>query len=427
MNRTEHPAIQPLKEIAIAVPERTALPNGIPLSVIRAGSQDVVRIDILFHSGRWHQRQKLQSLFTNRMLQEGTRTYSAALLAERLDYYGSWLEPYSAADHACVTVYSLNKYVPETLDVVESLIKEPLFPEERLRTVVEANLSQFRVNTSKVDFLAHRGLLKSLYGEQHPCGDLIIENDYTALTPELLRDFYEQHYHSGNCSVFLSGKVTPAVIDRVEKSFGQPFGRNVSASHTPDFPYSALPDKRVFIERPDALQSAVRMGDTTITRRHPDYLRLRVLMTLFGGYFGSRLMSNIREEKGYTYGISAGISFYPGSGLLSVAAETDNVYVNSLIEEVYVEIDRLHQELVSEEELAVVRNFMLGEMCRNYESPFSLADAWIFIDTAGLDDSYFSRSLHAVNEVTPQELRELACKYLCKERLKEVIAGKKIS
>lgn len=169
------------------------------------------------------------------------------------------------------------------------------------------------------------------------------------------------------------------------------------------------------------------MGCTTITRTHPDYLKLRVLMTLFGGYFGSRLMSNIREEKGYTYGISAGIMSYPDSGLLGISTETANEYVEPLIQEVYHEIDRLHQEPVTLEELTMVRNYMLGEMCRNYESPFSLSDAWIFIATSGLDDEYFSRSLQAVNEVTTQEIQELAQRYLCKETLKEVIAGKKLS
>jgi len=150
-------------------------------------------------------------------------------------------------------------------------------------------------------------------------------------------------------------------------------------------------------------------------------------MTLFGGYFGSRLMSNIRENKGYTYGISAGTLFYPGSGMILISTEADNEYVELLIREVYHEIDKLQVEPVPVSELTMVRNYMLGEMCRNYESPFSLADAWMFIYTSKLDDTYFARSLQAVKEVTPEEMKELANRYLCKETLKEVIAGKKLS
>lgn len=427
MNRIIQPDIQTLKNFSILPPVRTILPNGVPLSVINAGDQEVVRIDILFAGGRWHQSQMLQALFANRMLREGTQKYTAAAIAEKLDYYGSWLELSSSSEYAFITLYSLNKYVAETLEIVESMIKEPIFPEKELHTVLDTNIQQFLVNSSKVDFLAQRNLMQSLYGIQHPCGQLSVEADYRAITSEVVRAFYEQYYHSGNCSIFLSGKVTDGVKDRIVEAFGVPFGKYQQSSKKNEYPFLAVPEKRIFVEREDALQSAVRMGCTTLTRQHPDYLKVRVLMTLFGGYFGSRLMSNIREEKGYTYGISAGIVFYPDSGLLTISTEAANEYVEPLIQEVYHEIDRLHQVLVSKEELTMVRNYMLGEMCRNYESPFSLADAWIFIHTSGLDDAYFARSVEALNEVTPQEIQSLAQQYLCKETLKEVIAGKKLS
>ena len=427
MDRTIQPEIQPLKNFHIQTPVRTTLPNGIPLTVINAGEQEVVRMDVLFSGGRWQQSRKLQALFTNRMLREGTTKYTAATIAEKLDYYGSWLELSSSSEYAYITVYSLNKYLATTLEVVESMIKEPLFPQKELQTILDTNIQQYLVNTSKVDFLAHRSLLKSLYGEQHPCGKIVMEEDYHTITPEVLREFYERHYHSGNCSIFLSGKVTDDIISRVTDIFGIPFGQYQLQMPKLSFPFAAIPEKRIFTEREDAMQSAVKMGCTTITREHPDYPKLRVLMTLFGGYFGSRLMSNIREDKGYTYGISAGVVFYPDSGLLIVSTETDNEYVEPLIQEVYHEIDRLHQEPVSAEELRMVRNYMLGEMCRSYESPFSLSDAWIFIATSGLKDDYFARSLQAVNEITPAEIQDLAQRYLCKETLKEVIAGKKLS
>ena len=427
MDRTIQPEIQPLKNFHIQTPVRTTLPNGIPLTVINAGEQEVVRMDVLFSGGRWQQSQKLQALFTNRMLREGTTKYTAATIAEKLDYYGSWLELSSSSEYAYITVYSLNKYLAKTLEVVESMIKEPLFPQKELQTILDTNIQQYLVNTSKVDFLAHRSLLKSLYGEQHPCGKIVMEEDYHTITPEVLREFYERYYHSGNCSIFLSGKVTDDIISRVTDIFGIPFGQYQLQMPKLSFPFAAIPEKRIFTEREDAMQSAVKMGCTTITREHPDYPKLRVLMTLFGGYFGSRLMSNIREDKGYTYGISTGVVFYPDSGLLIVSTETDNEYVEPLIQEVYHEIDRLHQDPVSAEELRMVRNYMLGEMCRSYESPFSLSDAWIFIATSGLKDDYFARSLQAVNEITPAEIQDLAQRYLCKETLKEVIAGKKLS
>lgn len=428
VNRTIQPEILEPEQLAIQMPERRIMPNGVSLNVINAGDNEVIRIDLLIKGGRWQQSQPLQALFTNRMLREGTNRFSAAEIAEKLDYYGAWLELSSASEYDFITLYSLNKYLPQTLDVLESIVKEPLFPEKELEVIVNNNIQQFLINTSKVDFLAHRGLVKAIYGEHHPSGHLVQEEDYHRINPSLLREFYTHNYHSSNCSIYLSGKVDDDSIRRIESVFGtEPFGKTFFSSENKTFTPVTSTEKRIFIERPDALQSAVRMGMLSLDRKHPDYLKARVLITLFGGYFGSRLMSNIREEKGYTYGISAGIIPYPGQGVLAINAETANEFVESLIGEVYNEIDRLQNELVSEEEFSTVKNYMLGDICRSYESPFSLADAWIFVQTSDLQDSYFTDALNAVKAVTPQEIRELAGRHLCKENLKEVVSGKKMS
>lgn len=428
LDRTIQPRICEPEQLAVPSPECRVMKNGIPLYILNAGDNEVVRIDLLIEGGRWQQNQRLQALFTNRMLREGTRRFTAAEIAERLDYYGAWLELSSASEHAYLTLYSLNKYLPETLDVLESIVKEPIFPEKELGVIIDTNIQQFLVNSSKVDFLAHRGLLKAVFGERHPGGRLVQEEDYHRITPSVLRDFYNRYYHSGNCSIYLSGKVTDECIRKVEQLFGsEPFGTGFRKPEKKEYLPVVSEEKRIFIERPDALQSAVRMGMLSLDRNHPDYLKLRVLVTLFGGYFGSRLMSNIREEKGYTYGISAGVMPYPGQGVLAVNAETANEFVEPLIAEVYHEIDRLQNDLVPAEELSMVQNYMSGEMCRSYESAFSLADAWIFVQISGLRDSYFTDALDAVKNVTPEEIRELAGKHLCKEKLKEVVSGKKMS
>ena len=428
LNRTIQPPILEPEQLDVQKPERLVLPNGVPLSLFNAGDNEVVRVDLLMEGGRWQQTQPLQALFTNRMLREGTRRYTAVEIAEKLDYYGAWLELSCAAEYTYVTLYSLNKYLPQTLDVLESVLKEPLFPEKELGVVVDTNIQQFLVNSSRVEFRAHRGLVKALFGEQHPCGRLVQEADYHRITPPVLRAFYDRHCHSRNCSIYLSGKVTDDCLGRIERLFGsEPFGTDFRKPEKARFRPVSAPGKRIFIEHPEAMQSAVRMGMLMPESNHSDYLKLRVLVTLFGGYFGSRLMSNIREEKGYTYGISAALVPYPGNSLLVIGAETANEYAEPLIGEVYHEIDRLQNELVTEPELRMVTNYMLGDMCRSYESAFSLADAWMYVQVFGLPDTYFADTLEAVKGITSQEIRELAARYLCKETLKEAVSGKKMS
>ena len=427
IDRTLQPPVCEPDDFVMQRPECHVLPNGIPLNILNVGDSEVVRVDVLMKGGRWHQRLLLQALFTNRMLREGTLRYSSSEIAERLDYYGAWLELSCAAEYAFITLYSLNKYLPQTLDVLESMVKEPLFPEKELRIVLDNNMQQFMVNSSKVDFLAHRGLAEAIFGKHHPCGRVVQEEDYGHITREVLREFYEDYYHSGNCTLYVSGRVTDEALAYIEKLFGrEPFGACRKPVLHRSFTPESMPEKRAFIERSDALQSAVKMGMTTLERNHPDYLKFRVLVTLFGGYFGSRLMSNIREEKGYTYGISAGLFSYPGVSSLVISTETANEYVEPLIREVYREIDRLQNEPVLEEELAMVRNYMSGDLCRSYESAFTLADALIFLQTSALPPTFFDETLRTIKAITAEDIQRLAQEYLCKENLKEVVSGKKM-
>lgn len=428
LDRTIQPKVRDIEHLAVQMPQRFIMPNGVPLNILNSGDNEVVRIDLLIEGGRWHQSQPLQALFTNRMLREGTLRYSTLEIAEKLDYYGAWLELSSASEYAYITLYSLNKYLPQTLDVLESIVKEPTFPEKELGVVAENNIQQFIVNSSKVDFLAHRALMKAVYGGRHPCGRLVQKEDYKRITPDVLRKFYDRYYHSRNCTIYVSGKVGDDCVRRIEDLFGrEAFGKGFQKPEKTDFiPVSSV-DKRIFVEYADVMQSAVRMGMLSLERCHPDYLKARVMVTLFGGYFGSRLMSNIREEKGYTYGISAGIAPYPGQGILVINTETANEFVEPLVREVYHEIDRLQNDPVPEDELFMVKNYMLGEMCRSYESAFSLADAWMFVQVSGFGDTHFEDVLNTIKNITPEEIRELAGRYLCKEKLKEVISGKKMS
>lgn len=428
LDRSIQPPILEPEHLKVMSPEHRVMPNGIPLYILNAGDNEVVRIDLLMKGGRWQQSKRLQALFANRMLREGTRRYTAADIAEKLDYYGAWLQLSSSSEYSFVTLYSLNKYLPQVLDVFESIVKEPVFPEKELGVVVDNNARQFLVNSSKVGYLAHRALMSALYGDGHPCGQLVNEEDYHSISSSLLQSFYDCHYHSGNCSIYLSGKISEDAINRIQDTFGnEPFGKGFATPVKHLYIPVTSPQKRFFAERDDAMQSAVSMGMVSIDNHHPDFLKTRVLITLFGGYFGSRLMSNIREDKGYTYDISAAIASYPDTGLFVINTQTTNEYVEPLIKEVYNEVDKLQNQLVSDSELALVRNYMLGSICRSYESAFSLADAWIFIHTSGFSGSYITDSVDAVKSVTPEEIRELACRYLCKESLKESVSGKKMS
>ena len=424
---TTPPPVRPFGKLDIVRPERYMMKNGTSLNVIHAGSQEVVRLDVLIGGGQWHQNQPLQAMFTNRMLREGTESMSSMQIAEKLDYYGAWLELSSSVNYGFITLYSLNKYFPYTLAIVADMLQHPLFPEKELSVVLEANKQQFLVNNTRVEAIARKHLNRLLFGPLHPFGRFTVPEDYDNIQVNTLKEFYQDYYHSGNCSVYVSGMVTPEIIRCIEDNLGShTWGKVRTMPPLNIVTPQKSSEKHVFVERADALQSSLKMGGFVMDRKHPDFLKTRVLVTLFGGYFGSRLMSNIREDKGYTYGIGAGIVNYPKTGVLAITTEADNHYVDAIIAEVYKEMDKLQTDLVSQEELDMVKNYMLGDWCRSYEGPFSLPDAWIYVQTAGLDDGFFTESLESIQHVTREELRILAQRYLCKENLIEVVAGKKV-
>jgi len=427
LDRTKRPPVNRIYDMSVKVPDRHTMRNGIPLNVLDVGNQEVVRLDILIGGGQWHQSQPLQAMFTNRMLREGTSSMTSAQIAEKLDYYGAWLELSSSVNYGFITLYSLNKYFPQTLAVVSDMLLYPSFPEKELSVVAETNKQQFLVNSTRVEAIARKHLNRSLFGPLHPFGRFAEAGDYDCITSDVLKKFYEDYYHSGNCSVYVSGKVTSEIVRSIEEHVGShSWGKVREMPPLQVIAPQQSSEKHVFVERSDALQSSLKMGGFVMDRKHPDFLKARVLVTLFGGYFGSRLMSNIREDKGYTYGIGAGIVNYPGIGVLAISTEADNRYVNAIITEVYREMDKLKTDLVPLEELDMVKNYMLGEWCRSYEGPFSLSDAWIYVHTAGLEADFFTKSLESIQNMTQEEIRTMANRYFCKESLIEVVAGKKM-
>lgn len=423
LDRSTQPIIQELHSLDIQHPERLTLSGGMPLYLLPDDTNEVLRVDMVFGGGRWLQQRLLQALFTNRMLREGTQRMDSAHIARQMDYYGGWLDLSVSYTHSFVTLYSLSRYLPQTLEVLRQLVAEATFPEHELEVVRQGNLQQYLVNKTKTRFQAQRLLLQGMMGGDYPAARVAAEDDYSLVDRSCLQEFYSQVYRSQNCTIYLSGKIGETEIKLFEQVFGQPFGLPGAAPQAPIFQPRPSDEARFYHEMPQAQQSSVFVGLPTIGRNHPDFQKMQAVVTLFGGYFGSRLMTNIREDKGYTYGISAGFVPYPEVNTLLISADCATQYVEPLLHEVEVEVDRLQTELVSDEELERVKHYMLGDICRNYDSAFSLADAWIMAHTAGLDDGYLARNVDAVRGINAAEVRRLAQQYLRRDQMKISVAG----
>lgn len=419
-DRSTPPPIQSVP-FAFRKPTRMVLANNVPLYIIKASGQEVVRVDFVFAAGKWHQTQKLQAVFTNRMLREGCRGYSSSDLAERLDYYGAWLELSVAMNRTFVTLYTLKKFFSYTISLVQRMLFEPTFPETQFQTIRANNKVQFMVNMQKGDVLAMRALRRSIYGPFHPCGMQVEEEDYDALQLANLIDYFHRHYGSRTCSIYLSGSVDDVVVKQVESLFGSfEWGNGIPCGSEG---FEICPDGETsnIIKLTSVVQSSIRMGTLLMDVNDEDYLPMRVLNTTLGGYFGSRLMKNIREEKGYTYHISSDLVTNTSQALFLISCDCLADKSTEVIDEVHREMYRLQTELVPEEELRMIRNYMMGELCRNYEGAFSLADAYIYMEHLGLPSTYIEKTMEAIDSTDSVRLQQLAQNYLRPELLHAIV------
>lgn len=405
------------------------------LYVLRSDTLDAVRLDIVVGAGQGHQDKLLQALFTNRLLREGTRHHTSAELAEKLDYYGAWLELTVSVHHSYLTLYTLKRYACETFALVGEMLHEPLFPEERLRIISANNKSQYLVNRQRADVIARRLFNRAVYGDNHPCGRFAEEKDFDAITRDDLLRFFTAYYRPDNCNIYLAGNVDDHLIEAAKKSLPLTpsqeggtlaeaqlsFGQNTLSLTSPSL--GGGRGEALIHHLPSAVQASIRMGGLLMDVASDDYYRMRVVTTILGGYFGSRLMKSIREDKGYTYSISADMLTNTRQVLFVVSSEALADKGEVIADEVRQHCRRLAEERVPDDELTMVRNYMIGEICRNYEGAFSLIDAYIYIHTLGLPLEHISRTIDTVRSIDAETIRRTAAQWLDADRFHTVIVA----
>ena len=422
LNRNFSPNIRPVENINYQQPVIHRLDNGIPVYQLQTGTQDIVKIEFIFNAGVYYESKALVSWFTNKMLKEGTQNFTASQIAEKIDYYGAHLELSADKDMTYITVYTLNKYLSEILPVVEEVIFYPSFPESELNIKIQNKKQEYIVNSKKVRNLARWKFNELIFGENHPYGKFVSADNYEAIVQEDLIDFHKNNYFIADCKIIAAGRIHKDLIGILNKYFGK-FTDTYTRIDQKTNPIETSKLHMVHYKKEDALQSAIRIGKKLFNKKHPDFLKLKVLNTILGGYFGSRLMSNIREDKGYTYGIGSAVVSMQHSGYFFIASEVGAEVTQNAIKEIYHEIDVLQNEKVPESELNLVKNYMLGSFLRSIDGPFALSENFKGLVEYGLDYNYLKSFVDIVKEVNADEIQLLAQRYLDKNSLIELKVG----
>ncbi len=423
-DRQKSPQIKPVEKIDYVRAEKKILSNGIPLYLINAGTQDIVRIELLFKAGNWFETAPLVASATNAMLSEGTENRTSAMIAESFEYYGAFFQVNTDKDNGTVVLFTLAKYLEQTLEVVADILYHSTFPEKEFQTYIRKTEQQFIEDQSKVKALARTAFLKAIFGNDHPYGKEIVVEDFHRLTSSMLTDFYRMHYRNRPFWIIVSGRIWPELTRIIDDHFGK---TRIEGQKQPESKPARLPDmepQKLFIEKGKVFQSAIRIGKKLFNKHHPDFTAMQILNTILGGYFGSRLMKNIRENKGYTYGIGSMIFSMHHAGYFVIASEVGANVCRAALNEIYKEINILRKTIIPEDELTIVKHYLMGELIRLFDGPFAQAESLKAILEYGLDYDYYDKAISTIKNTSAKQLLDLANQYLAPGTFTEIVAGK---
>jgi predicted Zn-dependent peptidase len=397
------------------------LNNGVEVYAIDAGEQELLQLEIVFYAGNSYEKNKGVALATNFMLKNGTSNKSAFQINEHFEYYGAYCNRSCYNETAVLSLHTLNKHLNVLLPVMREMITDAAFPESELDIFKQNSQQKLQVNLKKCDFVANRLIDAYLFGEEHPYGKYLSAENYQSLTTDQLKEHFQQYYVNGRAVIFVAGKLPADLFEQLNQQFGDlaitKNGQSLPAQQL----VAAVQKKQHISNDPTGVQAAIRIARPFPNRHHPDFMNVMVLNTVFGGFFGSRLMSNIREDKGYTYGIHSYVQNHIQESAWMISTEAGKDVSEATVTEVYKEMDLLRNTLIDEEELLLVRNYMIGSILGDLDGPFQIIGRWKNIILNDLDEKYFYDSIKVIKTISAEELKALAEKYLKPEDFYELV------
>lgn len=423
LNRSKAPNIKDATEFNLTLKpyEKYVLDNGVEVYAVHAGTQEVMSVELVFKAGNWYEQQNNVAAASNFLIKNGTSTKTAFQLNEHFDYYGSHLSRGCYNETATIILHCINRHLGTHLPVIAEMINDAIYPQHELDIYKQNMQQRLSVNLKKCDFVAGRLIDEYVFGKNHPYGVYSNPEHYDALQQQQLLDYYKQFYTNGHCTIFAAGVLPSGFVQQLNASIGQlPLNKTILPAVV--HPLSPSAEKKYRISNDaNGVQGAIRLAQPFPNRHHPDFQPVQVLNTLFGGFFGSRLMSNIREDKGYTYGIHSYLLNHISTTAWMISTEAGKDVCEATIKEIYFEMEELRNEPVDDDELQLVKNYLIGTILGDLDGPFQIIGRWKNLILNGLNEHYFYSSVETIKKISAKEIQELANKYLHPEKFYELV------
>ena len=416
VDRSKTPDLKQIDSIDFVAPEiRTEF--AVPFFVQKQVPNATSRVELYFNAGSTNGKIGLASLVSGLLL-SGTEKMNSTEIHTELDNLGGFHDISLGHESVVVSLYGLNDKLKELLSLFSQSLSEVNFSESEIQELKEDRKQKLRINMQKVSFLAQREFSKNLFADSQ-YGRLINEDNYDSITRQEIIDFHKAFYLSGLFKVVLIGDFQEETIVSMEDMLipfvnNLPLEYNQNLQNTPGLFHT---------EKEEALQTAIRVGRILFNRKNDDFVDVTILNTILGDYFGSRLMSNLREDKGFTYGVGSMLSEFNETGYFLIATEVGKEHKDAAIAEIRAEIERIQHELIPAEELDLVRNYLLGQLLKSADGPYAMTDLYVGVQAFGLDISFYDRYIKKIHEITPEKLQLLAKTYLDWSQMTIVSAG----
>jgi len=420
---THIPEIKTFKPIRFPDFTRSELDNGIPVYQLVSTEYNVLKLEINFKAGRYFEEIRGVSRACANQMREGTQTHDSEFIADIFDYHGASFQSNGGMDFSRVELYSINRYLENLLPYVSDVLENPLFSEKELNNYQQRNIQRLAIDLAKNDILAYRVLTESLYGDEHPYGYNSTRETIQDLCKNDMVAHYNRCFKGATPGIIVAGGIDDHVLNQLNKTFGQ---KDFVLPEKPKHAFSTTKNnEQIFIEGQQKFQTSIRVGRRLFSRTNPDYAGIYLLNAVLGGFFGSRLMQNVREEKGLTYDIYSTIDMMWNDGYLMVGAEVDNSNINLVLDEIKSEFKTLQNELIRTDELTLVKNYLKGNLLNLMNGPFNSIELMRLIAVFGYDLEFFNNFMYQLHNIQPDKLQELAKSYLNPEDFTEVIVGTK--
>jgi zinc protease len=378
------------------------LSNKIPIYSIEDKTQSVCGIEIVFSGGKIDESVKGASYFATNMFKSGTKDFSSNDINKFFELKGAFVQMQSGLDFNSVSLYCLSDKLIQTLPFFLKIFNEPLFPQHQLTKLIKKKEQEININNQKSNYWASKLLKESLF-KNHPYGHVLSINELDSITTDSLKSHWTKLCFNGVKFITAVGKFSIAqIIDELESSFNGNNKDIVKANNIGVSNHSSFSRKK--LENNE--QSSLKIGIHSTNLSSSNYAGLSFGTTVLGGYFGSRLMQSIREDRGLTYGINSTIIHLANSSYIQISADLKMGTGDEVLDLIKSEIHKLKNTSIGKNELDKVKNYVIGEFKSNSETIFEKISKVKFLKLNKLEDTYYIDHFKSITQLSSYQIQK---------------------